>query len=67
MCIEFWFIKIIGKFSSIYIVGFFDNFDGLEFNVYWSIKMFLENNEGYGGFDNFCLEEEDFLVIFFVI
>lgn len=49
------------------IVGFFDNFDGLEFNVYRSIKMFLENNEGYGGFDNFCLEEEDFLVIFFVI
>lgn len=39
--------------------GFSDNFDGSEFNAHRSIKTSSENNEGYGGFDNPCLEEED--------
>lgn len=39
--------------------GFSDNFDGSEFNAHRSIKTSSENNEGYGGFDNPCLEGED--------
>lgn len=39
--------------------GFSDNFDGSEFNAHQNIKTSSETNEGYGGFDNPCLEEED--------